>query len=77
MSFGQKSDGTFDLTGTKATGAHINGGMSSVDNRLDLADVRFPCTVSLTVRVGNVVTECDALSANTALCHLLAPPFST
>ena len=59
----------FDLSGTKATGANVNGGMRSVNDSLYLADVGLPGSVGLAVRVGNVVTKGNALAADTALSH--------
>ena len=59
------------LTRTQATGANANGYMRAVNHCFDLTDVRFPGSVGLTVGVGNILTESYALSANTALCHLL------
>lgn len=58
-----------DLSGTKATGANINSGVCTVNNCLNLTDVRLPGSVSLAVRVGNVVTKGNALTADTALSH--------
>ena len=60
---------TLDLSGTKATGANCNGGMSTVNNCLNLTNVRLPGSVGLTVRVGNVMTEGHALTADAALSH--------
>ena len=60
---------TLDLSGTKATRADRNGGMSTVNNCLNLTDVRLPGSVGLTVRVGNVMTEGHALTADAALSH--------
>ena len=61
--------GTLDLTGAKATGANVNGRVSTVDHSLDSADVRFPCSVGFAVGVGHVMTEHNALAANTAISH--------
>jgi len=58
-----------DLSGTKATGANGNGTVGSVNYCLDLADVRLPGSVGLTVRVGNVMSEGNALTANATLSH--------
>ena len=43
--------------------------MRTVNNCLYLADVRLPGSVGLTVRVGNVMTEGHALTADAALSH--------
>lgn len=48
--------------------------MFAVYYSLNLSDVRFPCSVCLAVGMGNVVTECNALSADAALCHIIIPP---
>ena len=58
------------LAGTQATRANSHRGGGTVNDRLYLADVGLPRTVGLTVRVGYVLTEHYALSANTALCHI-------
>ena len=63
-----------DLSRTKATRANVNGLVRSVDNGLYTADVCLPGSVGLTVRVGNVVSEDDALSADFTLCHFKIPP---
>ena len=60
---------TLDLSGTKATGANRNGGMSTVNDCLYLTDIRLPGSVGLTVRVGYVVTKSHALTADAALSH--------
>ena len=61
--------GTLNLSRTKATGANTNGLIGSVDNSLNLADIRLPGSVGLAVGMGNVVTKGNALAANTALSH--------
>ena len=58
-----------DLSRTKATRANVNGLVGSVDNCLDTADVCLPGSVGLTVRMGNVVSEDNALAADFTLCH--------
>ena len=63
-----------DLAGTKAAGANAYGLVSSVDHSLDLSDVRLPCAVGSAMRMGNALSEDNALAANTALCHLYIPP---
>ena len=47
----------------------MNGLVRAVDNSLDLSYVRLPGSVGLAVRVGNVETEDNALSADITLCH--------
>ena len=66
-----------DFSGTQAAGANGDGLVSSVDDSSDLPDVRLPRAVCSAVRVGYVLSEYNALSANTALCHLYAPPFDS
>jgi len=61
---------SFYLTGTKATGANIHRLGRTADNSLYSSDVRLEHSVFLTVRVRYRVTECDTLSAYTALCHV-------
>ena len=58
-----------DLSGTKATRANVNGTVSTVNNCLNLADIGLPGSVGLTVRVGNVVSEGNALTANATFSH--------
>ena len=41
----------------------------AVDNSLDLSYVRLPSAVGLTVRVRNVETKNNALTADITLCH--------
>ena len=61
--------GTLDLSGAKATGADVYCRVGSVNNGLYLTNVRLPSSIGLTVRVGNVMSEGNALTANTALSH--------
>ena len=61
--------GTLDLSRAKATGADIYSLVCSVNNGLNLTNVRLPSSVGLTVRVRNVVSKSNALAANTALSH--------
>jgi hypothetical protein len=63
-----------DLSRTKATGANVDGLGRTVDNGLNAADVCLPGSVGLAVRVGNVVSEDDALAADFTLCHFKFPP---
>ena len=55
---------------TKATRANRHGGGGTVNDSLYLTDIGLPRTVGLAMGVGNVLTEHNALSANTALCHI-------
>ena len=47
--------------------------MSAVNNCLNLTDIRLPGSVGLTVRVRNVVTKGNALTADTAFSHFTPP----
>ena len=67
--------GSLYLARTQTTRADRDGFMGSVHNGADLSDVGLPGPAGLSVRVGNVVAERDALAANRALCHVYAPPF--
>lgn len=58
-----------NLAGTQATGTNINGLVRSVDDSLHTTNVGLPSSVRLTVGVGNVMTECNSLTAYRALCH--------
>ena len=58
-----------DLSGTKATGANVHGSVSTVNHSLNSTNVRLPGSVGLAVRVGHVVSEGNALAADTALSH--------
>ena len=60
---------TLNLSRTKATGANANGLVGSVDNSLNLTDIRLPGSVGLAVGMGNIVTKGNTLAANTALSH--------
>ena len=64
---------TLDLSRTKATRAIVNGVIATVNYSLYLADVRLPGSVGLTVRVRNVVTKGNALTADTAFSHFTPP----
>ena len=54
----------------QATGANRHGGGGPVNDSLYLADIGLPRTVGLAMGVRNVLTEHNALAANTALCHI-------
>ena len=60
---------SLDLTGTKATCAHVHRLVSALDNSLDSADIGLPGPVGLAVGVGHVMTEGHALTAHTTFCH--------
>jgi hypothetical protein len=53
----------------KATGANRDGLVIATDGNLHLANVGLPTSLRFTVGVGNVLTEHNALTADTALCH--------
>ena len=59
-----------NLARAQATGANRHGGGGPVNDSLYLTDIGLPRTVGLAMGVGNVLTEHNALSANTALCHI-------
>lgn len=58
-----------DFARTKATGAYRNGLGCTVNYSLYLADIGLPSSVCFSVRVGNILTENNTFSTNTALCH--------
>lgn len=53
----------------QATGANRNSLRIATDGNLNLADVRLPTSLGLAVRVGDILTEHNALAANAAFCH--------
>ena len=59
-----------NLTVAQATGTNGNGLRGTVNDCLYLADVGLPGSVGFTVRVGNGLSENNALSADAALCHI-------
>ena len=63
-----------DLARTQATRTNCNGCGSTVNDCLYLTDIGLPSSVGLTVRVRYVLTENNAFSTNTALCHDKFPP---
>ena len=69
------SDCSLNLTGAQAAGTYANGGVSTVNNSLYLADVRLPHSISLTMGMGVVVTKGNALSADATLSHFTIPPY--
>lgn len=66
----RKSDSTCYLTGTEASCAHVDVLRSTVNDSFYTLYIRLPGSVGTTMRVGNLNTESNALSANIALCHL-------
>ena len=58
-----------DLSGTKATRANVNGSVRSVNYCLNPTNVGLPGSVGLAVGVRHVVSESNALTADTALSH--------
>ena len=58
-----------DLSGAKATGTNADCLIGTVYNCLNLADIRLPGSVGLAVGVRHVVSEGNALTADTALSH--------
>ena len=59
-----------NLVRTKATRAYGNGLRGTVYDCFYLANVGLPGSVSLAVRMGNGSTVNNALSADTAFCHV-------
>ena len=55
---------------TKATRANSNGLGCAINHSSYLTDVGLPSSVCFTMRVRNCLSEDNALSANTALCHI-------
>ena len=53
-----------NLAASKAAGANVNVLYGTVEISLYSSDVGLPTSVSFSVRVGNVATERNALSAN-------------
>ena len=62
--------GAGNLARAQTARTNSNGLRSAFYHSLNLANVGLPHSVRLTMRVGDVLTEHDALSANTAFCHL-------
>ena len=54
---------------TEATRANIHTLMCAVYNCLYLSDVRLPSAIGLSVRVRNLQTESNALTADFTFCH--------
>ena len=60
---------TLNLPGTQAAGANVHALMRAIHNCFYPTNVGLPGSVGLTVGVGNVMTEYQALAANFTLCH--------
>ena len=58
-----------DFARTQATRTNRNGCGCTINNSLYLADIRLPTSVGLAVRVGDVLSENNALSTDTTFCH--------
>ena len=66
--------GSGNLAASQTTGANGYLLVGTVYNSIDLSDVCLPGSSSLSVRVGDIVAEGNALSANAAFCHIYTPP---
>ena len=74
-----KSDGSFHLVRTEASGTGVHMARSTVDNRLNTLDIGLPSTVGTSVGVGNLNAESYALTTKITLSHslhLLSPIIS-
>ena len=60
---------SFDLTGAQATSADVYRLVRAFYHSLNSADVGLPGTIGLAVGVRNVMSESNALTAYTTLCH--------
>ena len=69
-------DSAGNLIRTQATGAGVNVARRTVDNRLNSLNVWFPGSVGTPVRMRNLNTESDTLSADVAFSHVSAPPLT-
>ena len=65
----EKNSRSFNLAGTEATRAYVDGLVGSFNNCLYAADVGLPGTVGFAVGVRNVMPESNSLSAHAAFCH--------
>ena len=59
------------LAGTQAAGANAYSHVGTVNHSLNLTAVGLPGSVGLPVGVRNDVSDCNTLTANTALSHCL------
>ena len=72
-----KLDSAGYFTRTQATGAGVDVARCAVDNCLNALYVGFPSSVGSSVRMGNLDSERDVLTADIAFCHVSAPPYTT
>ena len=63
------ASGASNLARAQAVRTYANRLGSAVNHSLYATNVGFPCSVCLTVGMGNVMSENNALSANAAFCH--------
>lgn len=66
-----RSNSTCYFAGTKTTGAGVDVGRLSADDRFDALHVGLECAVGAPMRVGDFDSKADFLSANFTFCHLL------
>ena len=66
-----KSDSTFDLVGTQASGTGIHVARHTVLNGLDPLHVGLPCPIGTSVGVGDLDTKSNALATVITLRHSL------
>ncbi len=64
-----RSLSSVDLARAQATRANSNGLGGTVYDSLNLADVGLPASVRLTMGVGDRLSENNALTTDTTLCH--------
>ena len=67
--------GTLHFTGTQTTGAGVDVTRRPCYNSLYTLNVGLPSSVGTVMRVRNLYTESNTLSANITLCHGVTPPF--
>ena len=61
--------GTLDLTGLQAGSTYMQSGESTVDDRLDSANVRLPHLVGSSMGMADHVTKVHALLTDITFCH--------
>ena len=71
MSISSKLDRAFNLIGTEASCTDIDMAGGTVNDRLHALNVRLPRPICTPMRMGNLNTESNTLTANIALCQLL------
>ena len=69
-----KSDGSFHLVRTEASGTSVHMARSTIHNGLNPLNIGLPGTVGTSVRVRNLDTEGHTLATIITLRHFLAPP---